>query len=115
MTTQIKSQLLELYQFARQRIIKSIDLRDCPHAGFYNRVDDTCTFCDQELECQWMNHNDELVSIEKKSVEQLKQQLLIAVDYVDSNLTPYHLSRRNCECENCVWLRKAQQVLEKIS
>lgn len=112
MNIHIKSQLIELYEFARSRIIKSMDLRQCPHAGFYNSRDDECNFCNQGLECQWMNHNDELVSLEEKSIAQLKQQLLIAVDFIDSNLTPYHLSRRHCECENCLWLRKAQQVLD---
>ncbi|MGL4473707.1 MAG: hypothetical protein ACRCT7_04500 [Shewanella sp.] len=106
-----KAQLIPLFEFARQRIIQSMELRQCPHAGFYNPVDDACTFCHQGMECVWMNHNDKLVSLEQKSVSELRQQLLIAVDYIDSNLTPYHLSRRQCQCENCLWLKKVQAVL----
>lgn len=108
-----KSQLIELYEFARKRIIKSMDLQGCPHAGFYNSSDENCISCDQNLECVWMNHNDELVSLQDKSVEQLEQQLLIAVDFIDSNLTPYHLSRHHCECENCTWLRQVQKIMDR--
>ena len=107
-----KAQLIALYEFARKRIIQSMDLRLCPHAGFYNRNDDQCTLCEQNLECVWMNGNDNLVSLKDKSIEQLKQQLLIAVDFIDANLTPYHLSRRHCECENCTWLREVQNALK---
>ena len=44
--------------------------------------------------------------------DQLKQQLLIAVDYIDSNLSPHHMSRRKCQCENCRWLRQVQMTLD---
>ncbi|BDM63228.1 hypothetical protein NFHSH190041_06800 [Shewanella sp. NFH-SH190041] len=111
MTAPDKAQLIELYEFARKRVVQSMELRHCPHAGFYNPTDEQCLFCHQGMECVWMNHNDELVSLADKSVEELKQQLLIAVDFIDSSLTPYHLSRRQCQCENCVWLRKVQAVL----
>jgi hypothetical protein len=90
MTAQNKEKLIELFDFARRRIIQSMELRHCPHAGFYNSVDERCIHCHQGMECVWMNHNDELVTLEEKTEEQLKQQLLIAVDFVDSNLSPYH-------------------------
>jgi hypothetical protein len=60
-----------------------------------------------------MNQNDELVAVEKKSIAELKQQLLIAVDFIDSSLSPHHLSRRQCQCDNCVWLRKVQAALDQ--
>lgn len=111
MTTLDRSQLIELYEFARKRIIKSMELRHCPHAGFYNPTDEQCLFCHQDMECLWMNRNDELVDLEQKSVEELRQQLLAAEEFIRASLTPYHLSRRKCQCENCLWLRKAQDVL----
>ncbi|WP_076414302.1 hypothetical protein [Shewanella sp. UCD-KL12] len=106
-----KALLIELLEYPRKRIVESMELKFCPHAGFFNTSDEQCLNCHQGMECIWMNHNDELVAVEEKSVKDLKQQLLIAVDFIDSNLTPHHLSRRNCECDNCVWLRKTQKVL----
>lgn len=111
MTQVNKALLIELLDYPRKRIAQSMELRFCPHAGFFNSRDEQCLTCHQEMECVWMNHNDELVAVEEKSVQEIKQQLLIAVDFIDSSLTPHHLSRRNCECENCVWLRRTQKVL----
>jgi len=111
MTELDKALLIELLDYPRKRIVQSMELKACPHAGFFNTSDEQCLNCHQGMECIWMNHNDELVAVEQKSIKELKQQLLIAVDFIDSSLTPHHLSRRNCECENCVWLRKAQRVL----
>ncbi|MCE9679275.1 hypothetical protein LZP69_08815 [Shewanella sp. AS1] len=107
-----KALLISLLEYPRKRIVESMDLKFCPHAGFYNTTDMQCIHCHQGMECVWMNRNDELVAVERKSVKELKQQLLIAVDFIDSTLTPHHLSRRNCECDNCVWLRKVQQVID---
>ena len=59
-----------------------------------------------------MNHNDETVAVDQKTAEELKQQLLVAVDFIDSSLSPHHLSRRQCECENCTWLKKVQKALD---
>ncbi|GGI78384.1 hypothetical protein [Shewanella gelidii] len=106
-----KALLIELFEYPRKRIIQSMELRQCPHAGFFNKADEECIYCHQGMECVWMNHNDELVDLQEKSVDDLKQQLLIAVDYIDSNLSPHHLSRRQCQCENCVWLKKVQATL----
>lgn len=106
-----KALLIELLDYPRKRIVQSMELRFCPHAGFFNVSDEQCLTCHQGMECVWMNHNDELVAVEEKSMKDIKQQLLIAMDFIDSSLTPHHLSRRNCECENCVWLRRAQKVL----
>ena len=106
-----KARLIELLAFPRKRILQSMEMRSCPHAGFYNAKDEQCLNCHQEMECVWMNHNDELVAVEEKSVTEIKQQLLIADDFVDSSLTPYHLSRRDCECDNCTWLKKTQKFL----
>lgn len=111
MSKEYKTQLIELFTFARSRIIQSMALRDCPHSGFFHSVDSQCINCHQGMECVWMNHNDELVSLEAKSVAELEQQLLVAVDFVDAQLSPHHLSRRQCQCENCQWLRKVNQVL----
>ncbi|MDF0533056.1 hypothetical protein KDN34_02455 [Shewanella yunxiaonensis] len=108
-----KRELIALFEYARPRIIQSMELRHCPHSGFYNPVDDECTFCHQGMECVWMNRNDNLVALEEKSIEELKQQLLMAVDFVDANLTPHHLSRRKCDCDNCAWLRKVEETLAR--
>lgn len=111
MTEPDKALLIELLEYPRKRIVQSMELKFCPHAGFFNSTDPQCIHCHQGMECIWMNHNDELVAVERKSIQELRQQLLIAVDFIDSSLTPHHLSRRNCECENCVWLRRVQKVL----
>ncbi|MCH1930914.1 hypothetical protein L9G16_12020 [Shewanella sp. A25] len=108
-----KALLIELLEFPRKRILQSMEVRHCPHAVFYNKNDEQCLTCHQGMECIWINHNDELVAVEKKSVAELKQQLLIAVDFIDSSLTPHHLSRRQCQCENCLWLRKVQRALSQ--
>ncbi|MEI6859729.1 MAG: hypothetical protein V5788_08120 [Shewanella sp.] len=106
-----KAQLIELLEFPRKRILQSMELNSCPHAGFFNSSDEQCLNCYQGMECIWMNHNDECIAVEEKSVKDLKQQLLIAVDFIDSSLTPYHLSRRKCLCDNCFWLKKTQKLL----
>ncbi|WP_025820809.1 hypothetical protein [Shewanella marina] len=106
-----KALLIELMDFPRQKILQGMELAYCPHAGFFNPVDEQCIYCHQGMECVWMNHNDKLVALEQKDYQALKQQLLIALDYIDSSLTPHHLSRRNCECDNCVWMRKVSKVL----
>ncbi len=109
-----KALLIELLEFPRKRILKSMEVRHCPHAVFYNQSDEQCLTCHQGMECIWINHNDELVAVEQKSVAELRQQLLIAVDFIDSSLTPHHLSRRHCQCENCLWLRRVQEVLAQM-
>lgn len=110
-----KSDLIQLFKFPRQRILQTMEVTHCPHAVFYNRSDEQCITCHQGEECLWINHNDEMVAMEKKSMEDLKQQLLVAVDFVDSLLTPQHLSRRNCQCDNCTWLKEVNQTLAKLS
>ncbi|QSX40401.1 hypothetical protein [Shewanella cyperi] len=115
MSDPIKEQLIELYNFARKRVILSMELRHCPHAGFYNPTDERCLYCHQDMECLWMNRNDELVALEQKSIAELKQQLLVALDFVESSLTPHHLSRRQCQCENCVWQRQVIEVLDHLN
>ena len=106
-----KARLIELLEYPRQRILQSMELNQCPHAGFFNHTDMQCINCHQGMECTWMNHNDETVAVDQKTAEELKQQLLVAVDFIDSSLSPHHLSRRHCECENCVWLKNVQKAL----
>jgi len=106
-----KSELIQLLKFPRQRILQSMEVTHCPHAVFFNRNDEQCMTCHQGEECLWINHNDEMVALELKSIDQLKQQLLIAVDFIDSNLSPHHMSRRMCQCDNCCWLRQVQMTL----
>lgn len=106
-----KALLIELLAFPRKRILQSMEVTHCPHAVFFNDSDEQCLTCHQGMECIWMNQNDELVAVEQKSVAELKQQLLIAVDFIDSSLSPHHLSRRQCQCDNCVWLRRVQEAL----
>lgn len=113
MPIQEKARLIELLAYPRKRILQSMEVAHCPHAVFFNPCDEQCIHCHQGMECQWMNRNDELVAVEQKSVKELKQQLLIAVDFVDSSLSPHHLSRRQCQCDNCVWLRNVQTTLDK--
>ncbi|UJF22728.1 hypothetical protein [Shewanella sp. OMA3-2] len=108
----IKADLIQLFDFPRMRILQSMEVAHCPHAVFFNAADEQCITCHQGEECVWINHNDEMVAMEQKSVNDLTQQLLVAVDFVDSSLSPHHLSRRNCQCENCVWLAKVQLVLQ---
>ncbi|MCW3171357.1 hypothetical protein [Shewanella subflava] len=107
-----KADLIQLFDFPRSRILKSMEVTHCPHAVFFNASDEQCITCHQGEECVWINHNDEMVAMEEKSIEDLKQQILVAVDFVDSSLSPHHLSRRNCQCENCVWLRQVQLTLK---
>ncbi|PIW60042.1 MULTISPECIES: hypothetical protein [Shewanella] len=113
MPAQYKALLIELLEYPRKRILQSMEVTHCPHAVFFNDSDEQCLTCHQGMECIWMNQNDELVAVEKKSIAELKQQLLIAVDFIDSSLSPHHLSRRQCQCDNCVWLRKVQAALDQ--
>lgn len=106
-----KALLIELLEFPRKRILQSMEVTHCPHAVFFNDSDEQCLTCHQGMECIWMNQNDELVAVEQKSITELKQQLLIAVDFIDSSLSPHHLSRRQCQCDNCAWLRRVQAAL----
>ena len=103
--------LIELLDYPRKRIGQSMDLISCSHAGFLNTSDKQCLDCHQRMECTWMNHNDELVDVEEKSVKEIKRQLLIAVDVIESGLTLTHLAKKHCECENCVWLGKVRTAL----
>ncbi|GGB46501.1 hypothetical protein K8B83_05265 [Shewanella inventionis] len=107
-----KAELIQLFTFPRARILQSMEVTHCPHAVFFNHSDEECITCHQGEECLWINHNDEMVALEMKSVDELKQQLLIAVDFIDSNLSPHHMSRRKCQCENCRWLRQVQLTLD---
>ena len=106
-----KALLIELLEFPRKRILQSMEVTHCPHAVFFNDSDEQCLTCHQGMECIWMNQNDGLVAVEQKSISELKQQLLIAVDFIDSSLSPHHLSRRQCQCDNCAWLRRVQEAL----
>jgi hypothetical protein len=106
--------LIPLFDFPRRRILQSMEVYHCPHAVFYNLRDERCITCHQGEECLWMNHNDKLVALEAKPIADLKQQLLIAVDFVDATLTPHHLSRTDCTCDNCTWLRQVQHTLAGV-
>ncbi|MDB2387293.1 hypothetical protein N9W21_08125 [Shewanella sp.] len=111
MTDLNKAQLIELLKYPRQRILQSMELDRCPHAGFFNHSDMACINCHQGMECTWMNANDETIAVDQKTEAALKQQLLVAVDFIDSSLSPHHLSRHYCECDNCSWLKSVQKAL----
>ena len=70
-----KALLIELFEFPRKRVVQSMELRHCPHAGFFNPTDEQCIYCHQGMECVWMNHNDELVALEEKSEEELDMKM----------------------------------------
>ncbi|SHI24991.1 hypothetical protein [Ferrimonas marina] len=106
-----REELAELLAYPRRKMRDNMDVRFCPHAAFYNPVDERCIYCHQDMECKWLNHNDELVSIEDKSDEDIKRELTKAMDYVEAQLTAAHLNRRACTCDNCNWLNRVRKVL----
>ncbi|MBY5992991.1 hypothetical protein [Ferrimonas balearica] len=103
--------LADLLAYPRRKMRDNMDVRFCPHAVFYNPVDDRCIYCHQDMECKWLNHNDEMVAIERKEPEDIRRELVKALDYVEAQLTAAHLNRRACTCDNCVWLEKVRRVL----
>lgn len=107
-----KAQLADLLAYPRRKMRDNMDVRFCPHAVFYNPVDERCIYCHQDMECKWLNRNDELVSPEEKSIEALRRELVKAMDYVEAQLTAAHLNRRSCGCDNCVWLNQVRRLLE---
>lgn len=111
LTAVAPQQIAELMAYPRSKMRDNMDVRFCPHATFYNPVDEQCTYCHQGMECKWLNHNDELISIENKSEEDIRRELTKAMDYVEAQLTASHLNRRACHCDNCVWLGKVRKLL----
>ncbi|BDY03327.1 MULTISPECIES: hypothetical protein [Ferrimonas] len=107
------AELVELLNYPRNKMRDNMDVRFCPHAVFYNPVDERCIYCHQGMECKWLNHNDELVAVERKSMKEFRRELTLACDYVEAQLTPAHLSRRACSCDNCKWLERVRVVLSK--
>ncbi|WP_035387338.1 hypothetical protein [Ferrimonas senticii] len=110
-----RSDLAELLAYPRRKMRDNMDTRFCKHAAFYNPVDTECTYCHQEMECKWLNHNDELISIENKSDDDLRRELTKAMDYVEAQLTAAHLNRRACGCDNCAWLGKVRKLLQIVN
>ncbi|QIZ77809.1 hypothetical protein [Ferrimonas lipolytica] len=104
--------LSELMAYPRRKMRDNMDVRFCKHAVFYNPVDEECTYCHQDMECKWLNHNDELISLDDKTDDDIRRELTKAMDYVEAQLTAAHLNRRACTCDNCSWLAKVRSLLE---
>lgn len=103
-----KQQFITLLKVAKQQLNQSLQIRDCQYSGFYQVSEDDCLFCEKSMECTWVNKMDDF---ERFDISALKQQLLIASDFVRAKLTPYHLSRKQCDCGHCLWLKQSQTLL----
>ncbi|WP_298443573.1 hypothetical protein [uncultured Ferrimonas sp.] len=106
-----RGELAELLAYPRRKMRDNMDVRFCKHAVFYNPVDEDCTYCHQGMECKWLNHNDELISLDKKADDDIRRELTKAMDYVEAQLTAAHLNRRACSCDNCTWLGRVRVLL----
>ncbi len=104
--------LIALMAYPRRKMREHIDARQCAHALFYNPSAFDCITCEQDIECQWINRNDELTALEHKSDEVLQKALSQAVHFVEAQLTAAHLNRRACRCDNCLWLQQARILLQ---
>ncbi|MFI3245489.1 MAG: hypothetical protein R3Y10_03215 [Ferrimonas sp.] len=104
--------LIALMAYPRRKMREHIDGRQCAHALFYNPSAFDCITCEQDMECQWINRNDELTALEHKSDEALLKALTQALHFVEAQLTAAHLNRRACRCDNCLWLQQARALLQ---
>lgn len=107
-----ETELGDLLAYPRRKMRDNMDVRFCPHAVFYNPVDERCIYCHQDMECKWLNRNDEMVSLEGREPADIRRELTAAMDYVEAQLSASHLNRRACSCDNCNWLNKVRKVLD---
>ncbi|GLP97295.1 hypothetical protein [Paraferrimonas sedimenticola] len=110
-----KSELIALLDFPRRKMLAMMELGECPHNGFFDLSDLRCQTCHQGSECRWVNHNDQCVDLDSKTLEDLQQQILKAADFIDASLDLDHQYRESCQCDNCRWLTKANKTLTALA
>ncbi|GLS82401.1 hypothetical protein [Paraferrimonas haliotis] len=112
--TVMKSELIKLLDFPRQKMTASMELHQCAHNGFFDETDIRCRTCYQGGECTWVNHNDKLVALEDKTLSDLTAQIVLAMDFIDATLEPEHEYQLKCQCDNCSWLTQANNALRAL-
>jgi len=103
-----RARIIGLLIEIRGLVRSSIEVEHCPHAGFYDGEDRRCQACAGAPECRWLNDNDELVALERKSMSELADALGFAIDRVDIEVRRWGHAPRRCPCRICTWLRDAR-------
>lgn len=106
----MKKTIIDSLIFPRLHVRNNIDLDKCKHAGSFNAVDQDCVTCKNGYECKWLLENDECVSMESKSVEQLVKALEFSLEYFDSKIAGLGHDVDKCQCDACRWMNDAEDI-----
>ncbi|MDH5230939.1 MAG: hypothetical protein OEY38_12810 [Gammaproteobacteria bacterium] len=106
--------VIEAFALPRAIIRDSIELDHCPHSGNYDPADVRCQDCDMGEDCSWLCNNDEIVQLEKRTVDRLLTELEFAQDYVNAQVAYHEHPQQECSCAACSWLRNVRMLNDKI-
>jgi hypothetical protein len=109
-----RAQIVEALDYPRRLMQGSIELDRCTHAGHYAHRDPACRTCEHGLECEWLSGHDEMVDLERKSLEALADALEVCFSFVDARVTLDGHDSARCRCEACSWLRDAERLLDAL-
>lgn len=104
----LRRRILRVLAYPRRVAMAHVDLSTCPHSGLFKVVDSRCSQCSKSYECDWLNSTDEFNELAAKPMEFLYRALTFGIDYVDACNTLELHDASGCECDTCVWLRKAR-------
>lgn len=104
--------VITMLEYPRWIIERDVDFTHCHLRGDFDSADPRCSSCGFGEACRWLNHNRTPPSPDTTFAELLQAlgaavQYLRGTDNVDGNCS----GTRDCECDNCLWLREAVAFL----
>lgn len=111
-TRTLSGYVMTLLEYPRWFIERQVDFTNCQHGGIYDSRDEGCTSCQFGAACRWLNSNRSAPDPDSPLSE-----LLVALDtaifYLRSPQHEHSKHARNCDCDSCAWLHKAQSFIRQ--
>ena len=99
-----------LLEYPRWLIEREVDFTNCHHGGVFESRDAVCESCRFGLACRWLSANRGAPDADSPLAE-LLDALDTAVGYLRSQDRDPVSHARDCECDDCQWLREAMSFL----
>jgi hypothetical protein len=105
-TRTIAGYLLTLLEYPRWSIDRDVDFSDCHLLGRFEEADTRCADCEFGKACCWLNKNRIEPPLDTP-LEDLVNGVETAVTYLRSLDHDPTSHLRQCDCDDCLWLREA--------
>ena len=110
----MRQRILEALAFPRLQVLKSIDLRECPHDGVFESDSERCQHCDLDNGCHWLKCLGQPTGLEDKHTYSIHAALIYGLNLVEKDNESLQHDQQSCNCESCVWTRNAQQLIQEF-